>query len=279
MKNILVPVDFSIYSISAAKTAVSIATKSGGTVHLLHLTDLPVRFGEKTIAEQQEYPQLEARLVEANMKLEKFAKQLFFKNCKVISHVEGGVAFEQINLFAQRNKITLIVMGVHGAGESEQRFIGSTAQRVQRTAPCPVLGVKKSFNLGKIKKILFASDFSEDVSPALNTVKDLADQFGANIDLAYVNTPGHFVDDFTMETRMLKFTTSQKKVKFHNIIHNSHEKVEGILQCAEKRNANLIAMVTHFRNQKASYLVSVTDSVLFHSKLPVMSFIFDETRH
>ncbi len=279
MKNILVPIDFSAYSISAAKTAAAIASKSGGTIHLLHLADIPVGWGQHSVMDQQQYPMYENRLVEANIKIEKFSMLPIFKNCKVTTHVQGGVPFEQINIFANQNKINLIVMGVHGAGESEQKFIGSTAQRVLRMAPCPVLGVKKNFNFGSIDKILFASEFVEDVSPAVNTVKNLADSFEANIDLAYVNTPGHFIDDVTMEARMQKFAIAQKKVKFSHVIQNSDEKVDGILQCAKKRNANLIAMVTHLRRQKASYLISVTESVLFHSKVPVMSFILDDSRH
>ena len=279
MKNILVPIDFSIYSMSAAKTAAAIASKSEGNIHLLHLTDIPVGWSQQSVADQQVYPKLEGRLVEANIKIEKFAKQAFLKNCNVVTHVQGGVAFEQIPLFAKRNNINLIVMGVHGAGESDGKFIGSTAQRVLRTAPCPVLGVKKDYNLGTLKKILFASDYIEDVGPAVNTLKNLANDFGANIDLAYVNTPGHFVDDTTMESRMEKFVIIQNRVKFHRVIQNSNEKVEGIIHCAKKRNANLIAMVTHMRTLKASYLVSVTENVLFHSTVPVLSFIIHQSRH
>ncbi len=279
MKNILVPIDFSAYSLAAARIAAAIASKTQGEIHLLHLTDIPVGWNQQSVEIQQEYPMLEGRLVEANIKIEKFSKQVFLKNCKVFTHVQGGVAFEQISLFAKRNKANLIVMGVHGAGESDAKFIGSTAQRVLRTATCPVLGVKKDYNLGTLKKLLFASDFVEEAGPAINIMKNLAQDMGANIDLAYINTPGHFVDDITVEKRMAKFDIIQNKVKFHHVIQNSNEKVEGILHCAQKRNANLIAMVTHLRAHKASYLLGVTESVLFHSTIPVLSFITNESRH
>jgi nucleotide-binding universal stress UspA family protein len=279
MKNILVPIDFSPYSLSAAKTAAAIALKSGSNIHLLHIADILVGWDKQSIAQQQKYPILEARLIEVETKLDKFAQLPIFKNCNVGTIVQGGVPFEQINIFAKRNKITLIVMGVHGVGESEMKFIGSTAQRVIRTAPCPVLGVKKNYNFGNLKKILFASDFDENVSSPVNTIKNLAYDFGANIDFAYINTASHFVDDDTMQARMKKFTIVQKKVKFHTVIQNSNEKEEGILDCAKKRNASMIAMVTHLRREKLSYLVGVTESVLFRSKLPVLSFVMDESRY
>ena len=275
MKDILVPIDFSIYSLSAAKTAAAIIRKSGGNIHLLHIADIPVGWEKQPLRVQQEYPLLEERLMQAKVKIEKFSNLQAFKDCNTICHVHGGVPFEQITLFAKRNKIDLIVMGVHGAGDSDLKFIGSTAQRVMRTTTSPVLGVKKGFNLGSLKKILFASDFDENVSPAINMIKELAIDFGASIDLAYINTPTKFVDDVTMDARIGKFTPIQKKVKFHTVIQNSMEKEEGILQCAKKRNASMIAMVTHLKRQKAVYLLGVTETVLFRSKLPVLSFIID----
>jgi nucleotide-binding universal stress UspA family protein len=264
MKDILVPIDFSPYSLSAAKAAAVIAIKCGSNVHLLHIADIPVGWDKQSVAQQQKYP---------------LFKLPIFKNCNVGTNVQGGVPVEQINIFAKRNKMTLIVMGVHGAGESELKFIGSTAQRVIRTAPCPVLGVKKNFNFGSLKKILFASDFDEDVSGPVNSIKNLAYDFGANIDFAYVNTASHFVDDNTMQARMKNFVIVQKRVKFHTVIQNSNEKEEGILECAKKRNANMIGMVTHLRREKSSYLIGMTESILFKSKLPVLSFVIDESRY
>jgi len=278
MKNILVPIDFSVYSINAARTAAAIATLTGSRLYLLHLADIPIGWNDLTLVQQQAFPQLEKTSAKANLNLDKFKKQAFLKDCNVEAYVLGGVPFEQINIFAKRNSVSLIVMGVHGAGESNSQFIGSTAQRVLRTAPCPVLGVKKHFNLGKVNKILFASDFADDVSAPLTTVKELATSFGANVDLAYINTPGHFVDDATMEGRMKPYDLGNKKVKFSPVIYNSTEKAEGIVDCAARRNADLIAMVTRFKNNKPSYQISVTESVLFHSTLPVLSFVGEQSR-
>ena len=279
MKNILVPIDFSPFALSAAKAAVTIARRTGGNIHLLHLAKIPVGWHKIAVSIQQKYPMLEDTLVDVKMKLERFSKHAMFKDRNVFTYVNGGVPFEQIVLFAKKNKIDLIVMGVHGAGETELKYVGSTAQKVIRIAHCPVLGVKRNYTFGSIKKILFASNFDEDVSPMINTIKNLASDLGANIDLAYVNTAGHFIDDTTMEAKMKQFSIAQKHVKFQHVIQNSIEKDEGILSCAKKRNASMIAMATHLRKQKAGYLISLTESVLFHSKLPVLSFVIDESRY
>jgi nucleotide-binding universal stress UspA family protein len=276
MKNILVPIDFSAYSLSAAKTAGAMAAKSEGRIHLLHLLpEVPVNWDSLSVAKQQDYPMLEGKMVEAKIKLERFSRQPFFKDSDVIFHVQGGVAFEQINLFAKKNKMDLIVMGAHGDGESELKFIGSTAQRVIRAASVPVLSVKKNYNPGSIKKIMFASDFNPEVKPAMNTVKNLASTLGANLDLVYINTPGHFLDDNTMEARMQKFVGKEGPIKFNTVIQNSNTREEGILECATKRNTDMIAIVTHLRTHKPSYQIGTAETVLLHSNVPVLSFVSD----
>lgn len=278
MKTILVPIDFSIYSLSAAKSAAVIASKSGAKIILLHIIDIPVGFVKQSVSQQQRYPELEERLVKAKMKIDKFSQFPFFANCSLRTTVGGGVPFEQIVIFGERNKIDLIVMGVHGGGESYGRFIGSTAQRVMRSSLCPVLGIKKNYNIGGMKKILFASDFDEDVRSAIEKVKDLAYDLKANVDMAFINTPGNFIDDTTMDVRMKKFMAGERRVKLQTVIHNANHREEGIIQCAKKRNANLIAMVTHLRTHKEGYLIGITESVLFQSKLPVLSIIINPSK-
>jgi nucleotide-binding universal stress UspA family protein len=64
------------------------------------------------------------------------------------SHVaigEGGKrASEAIVDFAKQMAVDLIVMASHGLTGIEQALMGSTTERVVRTAPCPVLTVHRS---------------------------------------------------------------------------------------------------------------------------------------
>ncbi len=51
-------------------------------------------------------------------------------------------AAEVIVKYAGAHSIDLIVMGTHGRGAMAQLLVGSVAEKVVRTAPCPVLTVR-----------------------------------------------------------------------------------------------------------------------------------------
>ena len=56
--------------------------------------------------------------------------------------VRLGSPFTEIVRYAKAENIDLIVMGTHGRGMIAHLLMGSVAERVVRTAPCPVLTVR-----------------------------------------------------------------------------------------------------------------------------------------
>ena len=56
--------------------------------------------------------------------------------------VVAGPPFQQINRFARAHAVDLIVMGTKGLTGLDHFLMGSTAEQVIRTAPCPVLSIR-----------------------------------------------------------------------------------------------------------------------------------------
>jgi K+-sensing histidine kinase KdpD len=61
----------------------------------------------------------------------------------VLTAVESGAPAAEIVRYAERNRIDLIVVGTHGRSGVTRALLGSVAERVVRTAPCPVLTVPR----------------------------------------------------------------------------------------------------------------------------------------
>jgi nucleotide-binding universal stress UspA family protein len=59
--------------------------------------------------------------------------------CNIVTAVRCGHPWHEIVEYATENKIDLICMGASGSGFSLEKMFGSTADRVLRHAPCPVL--------------------------------------------------------------------------------------------------------------------------------------------
>jgi hypothetical protein len=57
--------------------------------------------------------------------------------------VETGSAAERIVSYADRQRVELIVLGAHGRTGFSRALLGSVAERVARTAHCPVLTVPR----------------------------------------------------------------------------------------------------------------------------------------
>ncbi len=273
MKNILLPTDFSPFAHGAAKVAAYLAKQTKATIHILHVVNAPSDWSWMPAESKKKHSHIQAQISEAEAKLKKLAADKLFKGFKVKTHVTGGLIYDRITAFVQSNKIDMITIGAHGADEQERQFIGSTTQRVIRLASCPVLSIKKNTEIKSIKKILFTSNFEENVSDAVSTVKNLAAKAKGGVDLLFINTPGNFADTETAEKRMKKYMPKSGGVKFDGYIYNEFDLRKGILSFMERSKPDVLALVTHSREKQPTYHMSVTDSLLLHVKVPVLSIV------
>lgn len=90
--------------------------------------------------------------------------------------------------------IDLIVMGTHGRRGIQRLLLGSTAELIFRTAPCPVLTVGPAVAPQpeeglKIKQILFATDLSKPTEYAAAYALSFAQEFGARVTFLHVLPP------------------------------------------------------------------------------------------
>ena len=142
LQRILVPLDFSDTSTRALEQAKSVAERFNATIELLHVvpnpyipdaspfyTPLPADFLDEV--ERDARKRLDESLT--------LAERDRFKARRVVI---VGDPLTEIVEHATREKVDLIVMGTHGRRGVAHLFLGSVAERVVRTAPCPVLTVR-----------------------------------------------------------------------------------------------------------------------------------------
>ena len=144
LKNILVATDFSEPSDAALNYGKALARNFKATLHVLHIVGnvSSVVYGAEgytaSIPELQEELEEEARKQLDQLLVDNDAKPLPTRRVLITSNSPASAIVE----YAGREHIDLIVTGTHGRGAVAHLLMGSVAERVVRTAPCPVLTVR-----------------------------------------------------------------------------------------------------------------------------------------
>jgi nucleotide-binding universal stress UspA family protein len=145
-RRILAPCDFSEYSLEAVRFARALARKYQADLQVLYvITSQPEPgFCEEWTPDINDFlPQVAASAKES---LAETLDEQGLDDLRVAVEIgrAGNRASEEIVSFAEEHHSDLIVMGTHGMTGIERVMLGSTTERVVRTAPCPVLTVQKS---------------------------------------------------------------------------------------------------------------------------------------
>ncbi len=141
-QNILVAFDFSEHSKKAAREASEMASQYGARIQALYVVEQEVHPAFYLKWKESMLRELPGIAQEAKESLRSALGEEGLENIDV--HVEIGEkkAHTEINEFVRTNQMDLIVMGTHGLSGLDRMLLGSTTERVVRTASCPVLTFK-----------------------------------------------------------------------------------------------------------------------------------------
>lgn len=142
---ILVPTDFSDFSLAAVPAAVEFANCSGGLINLLFvLEDLPsvpmLTFEHLPAGVAEQF--YEESKIHAEKSLLETQQTKIPEKVRGATYVRRGPAAVSIVHVADELPADLIVMTTHGRSGLKNALLGSVTERVVRTAPCPVLTVR-----------------------------------------------------------------------------------------------------------------------------------------
>jgi nucleotide-binding universal stress UspA family protein len=143
LMKILLPTDFSAPSQNAARYAASFAEAYRAQVYLLHVIEgpTPLMMSEEAglWEENPLHREIERGVAE---EMKGALSQNSGKGLEVVPLTRHGRPFEEIVGTAREMDVDLIIMGTHGRSGLSHILLGSTAERVVRNAPCPVLTVR-----------------------------------------------------------------------------------------------------------------------------------------
>jgi len=142
LQKILLPTDFSNYSAAATKYACELATKFDAELHLLHTLEVHLASAPSFGMGLALPKYINESRAAAEKSLAGVLDPKWLTGRRVIQAVVEGFPKVEIIHYARKQNIDLIVLSTHGRTGLSHMIMGSVAENVVRTAPCPVLTVR-----------------------------------------------------------------------------------------------------------------------------------------
>lgn len=281
MKRILVPYDFSTVADNALDFACQIAQKtSADEVMMLNVVEHPSESRLKFMGVTQMDPAENiyfTKLVQVvTTKLEEKISNILYPGVNVTHKIQIGTPYNTLEKEVAEEDVEMVVMGSQGAEGVQEFFVGSNAEKVVRTANCPVITIKNKVDIHAIKDLVFASNFHELSDQFVEKLIDFREILDADLKLVKINTPASFTTTRHDRKQMEDFVQKYDIDNFTIDIYNHTNEEEGIVYFAEDMEVDAIAMGTNQRKGFAHFLTgSIAEDVVNHAERPVWTLHLD----
>jgi nucleotide-binding universal stress UspA family protein len=141
VQKILFPIDFAAHFETMLPWVSTFADKFGATVYVLFVAQDLSSFSTFYVPHGNIQSFQQEALDSARKRMAVLKQEFFSKFPKLETRVELGSPAEKIVELAKKEKVDLIIMGVHGRKGMERAIFGSVADKVVQNAPCPVMTI------------------------------------------------------------------------------------------------------------------------------------------
>ena len=291
LRQILAPTDFSTFSFKGVRYAIWLADGLGAALELVHVVEPAPLFGgeESLLLVHNDLEVLDL----AERQVSRLANRLSKKGSMVRPFIRYGKPFNEISTPAGAHNADLIVMATHGHTGLKRVLLGSTAERVVRHAPSPVLTIPARSvrprggkpRAPRLKKIVVPIDFSETSAQALPYAAALAERFGAEItllhvieplplpaDSGYVPASTQSADQDTAQTHLLTLSREafDGDIPARTLVRRG-QPFQEITDRASSLGADMIVLTTHgYTGLTHVLLGSTAERVVRHADCPVL---------
>jgi len=273
---ILVPIGFTNQSIIALQQAVIVAKHTNSDLFLLSVVEMPT-------ALQKIFSNYEEQQKQFKEKVRENLLELSETHCEGVKNVDcmvaSGKIYEKITEIAQSLNVNLIVMGTDGTPKDiKKKFIGSNANKVVRSAPCPVITIKGKTIANSCEIIALPLDLNKETREKVTYAIQYARLFGSEIKVFSVSYNN---DDDSVKNKLNRNLTQVNEFIAAKNIKCSSELIEisssasfsaSIVKYTEDINADLIMIMTKGEdNIDLNFLGSNARKLINKSDIPVMS--------
>lgn len=275
IQTIVFPTDGSAAAEAARPVAERFAQRQGAALHVLEVEIVPpagdLRFDSVPESFEGESPESETGVVEVRRR--------------------HPVSADAIVLYADEVEADLIVMGTHGRSGFDRLTLGSTAERVLRLSPCPVLTISPEADVDATGPVLVPVVFESASDAALETALALAEAQGTRLVAVHVIEPIDIPPPYGLAVASFSPTALKARVRETverwvsayadrpvpiDVDIREGSAAMQILEAARHHGASLIVQSSHGRRGLSRWLLgSVAEAVARRAPCPALTLRLD----
>jgi nucleotide-binding universal stress UspA family protein len=288
IKKILIPVDFSEYSLYACELGFSYAHDIGAQIDIIHafytfqipISPLPLDFGGNSpIINEVEFMQIQKKEQED---LDKFAVLIKEKistgqwpevpyNC----FLKNGLPEAEIISCGNETKPEMVIMGTRGKSRKDADLIGSVTAEVIEKVKVPLLAIPENTpfrNLSQVKKVAFGTSFEEKDLVAFDNLFRLLKSYPIEYYLFHLTHQSNVWNEIKLAGIKDYFQQQYPDLPIHYRIINSEDLESNIEKFVRDETIDIISLATYKRNFFARmFSPGIARKMLFHTDTPLLA--------
>jgi nucleotide-binding universal stress UspA family protein len=285
---VLIPIDFSNYSLKAALIGFDIAEKTGSKMVMYHSSPRPefltIPYSDVIVYDSALFINYEMTEKLTNQKFEEFLNKLTsvinterWKRAKPEYIVKIGEADDDILSYIQVHPPKMVVMGIRGEDAQSGDLIGSTTAGIIFNTKVPVLAIpeKSADNwLENFKTVVYATNFEATDFIAMDKLLKLVKPFGCKVICLHVNQGNDGVlDEAMLEGMKEALCEKYPDAAFDCRLVHSKNLTEAIDQFIQENHIDVLALTTHRRNLLTRFFnPGVARKMMLHTQTPILVF-------
>lgn len=283
---VLIPVDFSGYSMKACEFGFNYAQNTGAEVVLLHVyftpiysTSLPYGdiFNYQLSDDENVKTILQKVHAELNGLLDKVKEKIAsgqFPNVKYMCVLREGIPEEEILRYVKDCCPRIVIMGTRGKNQKDLDLIGSVTAEVIERSRVPVLAIPENTpfrQFSEVKHIAFITNFDQRDLIAFDSLIASFKSFRFSVSLIHLSGIKDTWDEIKLGGIKEYFHKQYPQLDIHYDVVQDDDLLNNLEQYIEKANIDIIALTSYRRNIfYRLFNPSIARKMIFHSDTPML---------
>jgi len=286
-KNILIPIDFSSYSLQACEMGFHYAEVISAEIIIFHAFFTP-SFPNITIHnEVLPYEPVDSernRALENKAKIELKAYDTLIRekiqkkewpNISFRTILRSGLPEEEIIHFSNKIKPELIIMGTRGKNKKDVDLIGSVTAEVLEISKYPLLAIPEQTpfkDLSEVKRIAFGTSFAQKDLIIFDKLFKMQSAYPVEYCLFHISHDSDIWNEIKLAGIKEYFLKQYPNTSIQYKIINANDFILNLEKFVLEESVDLIALPSYTRNLFARmFNPSIARKMLFHTNTPLLA--------